>query len=258
MFDIEKYYQLQQALQRQLWSQITLPVLQFVMAVFVVAGLIYILGQLPPLQVAGKAEQTDALGLGLVGTDGAVAFLCYVFGGLAIALAILWALRKLFAGRTAYERAVLAIPFIGPTVRAIALTRFSFTMQLMLDSSLSILRTIKLAFAATDNAAFVARSDRAEAMLRRGNTLTATLTDSRLFSRDYLSTVAIGEESGHLPEVMRQQAEYYDDLAKRKLAVLNKTLGLMVWMLVAGVVIFIIFRLFNNLYLAPLNKYSPS
>ena len=79
-----------------------------------------------------------------------------------------------------------------------------------------------------------------------------------MFPRDYLSTMAIGEESGHLPEVMRTQAEYYDDVAKRSLTVLNKTLGLLVWLLVAGVVIFIIFRLFNNLYLAPLNKYAPA
>jgi len=254
MKDLENYYRTQQLLQRQFRSQIAFPVLQFVAAVFIVSGLIYILGQLPPARVAGREQPLDPLGMGLVGADGAVRFMVAVFGAVAVILVGLWLLRRLLRRRAVVERFVLALPVVGSVTRAIALTRFSFAMQLMLDSSMSILRTIRLAFAATDNAAFAAASDRAEAVLRRGNSVSTALTESRRFPADYLSAVAVGEESGHLPEVMRQQAEYYDDVSRRGISLLNRLLGVVVWLAVAGFVIFLIIKLFTVMYLGTIEK----
>lgn len=257
MQDLENYYRTQQLLQRQLRSQMVLPVFQFVAAVCIIAGLIYVLGQLPQQRVMGREEKFDPLGIGLVGEDGAIRFIVYVFGTVALALFLFWLLRRLLSRRAIIERIILATPVVGRIVRALALTRFSFAMQLMLDSSMSILRTIRLAFSATDNAAFVAEAGRSEAVLQRGNSITTALTDARLFPVDYLSAVAIGEESGHLPEVMRQQAEYHEDVAKRGIALLNRLLGLFVWLAVAGFVIFLIYSLFKNMYLGQLEKVMP-
>jgi type II secretory pathway component PulF len=254
--NLESYYELRREQARQLRSQAILPVLQFIGAVGIVAGMIYILGQLPPLRVAGQVQQYDALGLGLIGTDGAIRFALYVFGGVLAAGILYWIVRKLTMRRAIVERFLLRMPLIGPALQATALTRFSFAMQLMTDSSLSILRVLRLAFGATDNPAFLAESAKAETMLRRGNSISESLASTNRFPKSYINSIAIAEESGHLPEMMQQHALEYGDFARRRLAVLNRIMATLVWLVVAGFVIWLIFRVFTQLYLGTVNKYA--
>jgi type II secretory pathway component PulF len=54
----------------------------------------------------------------------------------------------------------------------------------------------------------------------------------------------VGEESGRLPEVMEQQAQYYHELAEQRLAVLTRVAGWGVWLFVAVLIVIAIFRLF--------------
>ncbi len=78
--ELEEYYTLQQSLTRQFRSQITLPVMQFVMGVLVIAGLIWILGFIA--ETRGGAPIAP-IGFGLVGASGAVKFLAIVVGFIA-------------------------------------------------------------------------------------------------------------------------------------------------------------------------------
>jgi type II secretory pathway component PulF len=249
MKDLENYYEMRRKQQAQLRAQAMLPILQFIAAVTVVAGLVYIMGQLPQQVVAGQKKPFDPLGLGLVGAQGAITFVSYVFGTIAAAILTFLVLKMLLRQRAIVERLILFVPILGPCLRDLALTRFSFAMQLMLDSSMSILTTIRLAFRSTDNPAYIAATGRAEAHLKRGNSLLAGLTDSRLFPYSYLSSVAIGEESGHLPEVMRQLAEFHDERAKKGIEWITRILGTTLWLVIAGFVIFLIFSVFQANYI---------
>ena len=124
----------------------------------------------------------------------------------------------------------------------------------MLETGTSILKTFRLAFAATDNAAFVSVEPFAQADLRRGNTITDSLATTRIFPETYLSALLVGEESGHMPEVLRQQAEFYDEIARRRMSLLNKLLGWAVWLVVAAFVTSAIFQIFTVAYLGQINK----
>ncbi len=119
-------------------------------------------------------------------------------------------------------------------------------MHLMLDSSMSILKTIRLAFPATSNGAFALAGPPAETVLRRGNPVVTALEDTRLFPPAYLSAAAVGEQTGHLPEVMEQQAAYYGEAAERRVATLYTILGYLVWIAVAVFIAFLVVRLFSN------------
>src|SRR5436309_9197827 len=70
--ELENYYLLQQKLRRQFISQIAWPVIQLVMAIFVVAGLILILGIIA--EIRGADKPFDPLGLG-TGEGAAIRFL---------------------------------------------------------------------------------------------------------------------------------------------------------------------------------------
>src|SRR5262249_61862176 len=80
--ELEKFYARQLNLRRDFVARITWPVIQFFLAVFVLAGLIYVLGIIAGRQGPGT-KPFDPLGLGLSGEAGALTFLGVIFGSLA-------------------------------------------------------------------------------------------------------------------------------------------------------------------------------
>lgn len=252
--ELEKYYLLQQKLRREFNEQIAWPVLQFVAAILVITLLIYILGIIPKVEGPKGTEQLDPLGLGLIGPRGALIFTGYVWGILAGIVLLFLLVRRLLRRRAIIERSLLLLPAVGPCLRAIALTRFCIAARLMLETSLSVLKTLRLAFVATDNAAFIAVSPRVEASLRQGNSITVSFNRGRIFPEKFLSAVGVGEESGRLPEMFRHQGEEYDDEARRRLAWLTRFISWLVWLAVAGVIITCIFQIFLNVYLGNIQR----
>jgi type IV pilus assembly protein PilC len=253
--EMERYYVLQQKLSREFREQIAGPLLQFTAAILVVALLIYIMGLLPPIPgPEGGNKPLDPLGLGLSGPRGALVFLGSVCGILAAAAALFYLVRRLMSRRAVVERVLLLVPGIGPCLQALAITRFCIAGRLMFETSLSVVKTLRLAFLATDNPAFVAVSPRVEASLRQGNSINTSFSRANIFPEKFLSAVGMGEESGRLPEAFRHQAEEYDDEARRRLGWLTRLGSWLVWLGVAVVIVTCIFRIFTHAYLANLER----
>ncbi len=76
---LEKYYTLQDSLRKQFRSQCMLPVIQFCLALFIIAGLIFVLGMI----AAPGGNQPQAV-FGLRGALGALRFLVTSFGSIGL------------------------------------------------------------------------------------------------------------------------------------------------------------------------------
>jgi type IV pilus assembly protein PilC len=244
LHELEKYYILQQKLRRDFLNSISWPVIQFVSAVLIVALLILVLGELPTAGPQGG--KFDALGMGLLGARGALIFLGWVGGTLVGVTAAFLVLKKLLRKRAVVERVLLLVPAVGPCLRAMALTRFCIAGRLMLETSLSIFKSLRLAFLATDNAAFIQRYPAVEASLRQGNGITTSFERARVFPTKFMSAMAVAEESGRLPETLRYQGEEYDDEMRRRLGWLTRLAGGLIWLAVAAVIILVIVRIYGN------------
>ena len=241
--ELEKYYVRQQQLRRQFIVQTAWPVLQFVAAVFVMAGLIFVFGLIPQ-ETGPGALHFDPLGLGLSGTAGALLFLTAVFGSLALLVGLYLAVTRLLRRQAAVDAFLLRTPIVGRCLRALALARFCLALRLTLETAMPVARALKLSFRATDNAAFTARLDVALAAVKRGGELTAALTATGLFPTEFQHILAVAEESGRLPEVLRQEADHYHDEAGRRLTALTAALTVVVWLVVAGFIIAAVLRIF--------------
>jgi type IV pilus assembly protein PilC len=255
--EMERYYQLQQRLGREFREQIAWPCLQFTAAVVIISLLIYVMGLLPSIQGPRGGQPIDPLGLGLVGAKGAWTFLGGVCGILAAGAALFLLARRLLRRRAVVERVLLFLPGIGPCLRALALARFCIASRLMFETSLSVLKTLRLAFLATDNPAFIAVSPRVETALRQGNTVTASLERAALFPEKFLSAVGMGEESGRLPEAFRHQGDEYDEEGRRRLTWLTRIGSWLVWLAVAVTIITCVFRIFTTAYLGNIERVMP-
>jgi type IV pilus assembly protein PilC len=246
--ELERYFLLQQKLRRQFVTQSIRPAFQFFAAVGIIAFLIWILGVIgdrngvPPL---------DPLGLGWTGARGALWFLVSVFGLLAALLAcIIIATRS--SKKEAFALWLLRVPLIGPCLRALALARFCLALRMTHDSGMAFGPALALSLRATGNPAFAACVPMVQKKLEGGQELTLTLAQTGIFPADFQNVVAVAEESGQIAEVMRRQAEHYQEEAERRLTGLTKAAAFLIWLMVAVLIAVAIVRIFINVYLAPL------
>jgi type II secretory pathway component PulF len=241
--ELEKYYVRQQQLRQRFIGLIAWPVFQFFAAVFVMAGLILILGLIPH-EEGQYALHFDPVGFGLSGPEGALFFLGAVFGFLLFLVGLYFAATKLLRGKGFVDGFLLRTPIVGRCLRALALTRFCLALRLTLETGMPITRALRLSFRATDNAAFLAQLDKAAASVKRGDDLTIALTATGLFPEEFRHILSTAEESGRLTEVLSQEAEHYHEEAGRRMTVLTVMLSVMVWLTVAAFIITLVFRFF--------------
>jgi type IV pilus assembly protein PilC len=249
--ELEKYFVRQQKLRRQFFSRAAWPLTQFFLAIFVLAGLIFVLGLLPVNQ-GPAGTRYDPLGLGLTGPGGALKFLGVVFG-LLLALAVGYRLAsRSLKHKAAVDAFLLRVPAVGPCLRALALSRFCLALRLTMETALPVGSALRLSLRATGNGAFAERAGTALETVRGGHDVAVALARVGLFPEEFRNVVATAEEAGRLPEVLRHQGEQYDEEAGRRLTVLVSVAAWGVWLLVAVFIIFTVFRLYGS-YLAGLN-----
>jgi type II secretory pathway component PulF len=237
------------SLRRQFRADIFWPVFQFVMAIGVIALMILILGLIAP---AGSTP-LDPIGLG-TGVRGATTWLLLVFGVIAATGGGMHLLRRATRQSAAVDRFLLRVPAIGPCLEAIALARMCLALRLTLGAGLPVKKAVRRSLDATGNAAYPATYEEAAAALRRGDDLTTILRACRIFPSDFLDTVESAEEGGRVPEVMEQQARFYQEESSLRMRILTRVAGFGVWLLVAGLIIVAIFRIYFIAYYGPMQQ----
>ena len=243
--ELEKYYELQWRLRKQFIADITWPVIQGMMAVVVITLLLLVLGWI--------GSGLNPFGVG-TGERGAFTFLAIVVGALVGGWLGYRFLTKVFHKRAAIESFLLRVPAIGPCLEAIALGRFCKALQLTLGAGLAPKHALARSLESTSNTAYTAHLDEALGELRRGEDLTTVLRSCRIFPEEFLDIVSNGEEGGRLPEVMEKQAEFYQEEASLRMKMLTKVAGFLVWLFVATLMIWAIFRLYFQAYLGQLQQ----
>lgn len=238
--ELEKYFLLQQRLRRQFWAKISWPLVQFFLAIFVLAGMIFILGMF--------GSNFDPLGLGLTGTDGALWFLIIAFGILGLAYGIWKLLTRSLQRRAKVDKKLLTLPLIGPALEAIALQRFCLSMRLTLETSMGVGKAVRMSLRATDNSAYTEPADAVIQSLKKGNDLAGSLRLHGCFPEDFLNIIANAEEGGRLTEVMAQQSQQYEEEASRRLGQATAVASYGVWLIVGGLIILAIFRLASTYF----------
>jgi type II secretory pathway component PulF len=215
--ELERYYVQQQKVRRQLRQSSFLPVVQFIIAIGIVALLIFVLGA-----VAASHGAAAPSVLGFRGTTGAILFLLSWFGLFAAAYATYAILTRALPQQAVVDGLLLQLPVIGPCVQAIVVSRFALALQLTLDTSMPLREALELSYAAAGNAAFARHADTVASAVEEGDELSVALGRGQFMPPDFLSMVAVAEEGGRLVEMMRHQAAYYHEEASRRIQAATK------------------------------------
>lgn len=235
--ELEKYYLFQDRLRKQFLAQIAWPAFQLFAAILVITGLIFILGIL----ANPGSKGFDPIGLG-TGPGPALGFFCSAWG-LIGAVLVMYVLGKRLLRQGLLDGLLLRLPVLGPCLEALALTRFCLALRLTLETAMPIARALRLSFRATGNDAFAAVSEIAERSVKSGDELTVALAKTRVFPEQFRHVIAVGEESGRLTDVLEQQGDQYAEESERRMKALAAAAAWGVWLIVAGIIVFCIFRI---------------
>jgi type IV pilus assembly protein PilC len=247
---LSRYYESRLKQIRDFRSAIAWPVIQLFMAVMIIGLLIYILGILPK---KGDAPAIDILGLGLVGPAGATFWFLSCFG-LTAAGYILWKLTvRSPSMQMAFHPFLMRIPVIGRCMSDFAISRFSWCFALTQQAGMSIQPSLECSLKATANGAFVTAAPRIWQELNDGETFADALSAAQLFPTDYLQFVETAEQTGTVPEQLDRMSKIFEENAQRSLQRLASIGSGLVWLFVAGIIIYFIFRIVMLVYINPLN-----
>jgi type IV pilus assembly protein PilC len=227
-------------LRKMFLSQIAWPVFQLLVAIFVIAGLIVILGFIG--ESTGR-RPLDVLGLGLFGVSGALTWLGYCFG----TAALLW-MAYMFVVRGLRQQALvhgllLKIPIVGDCLRSFAVARFAWAYALTQQAGMDVKPSLEASFKATNNGAFLRCAPLVTTMVMEGENLTDALRETKLFPPDVIEMIRVGETSGTIPETLQHLGPQFEERARRALSLLTVAFGWLVWLFVAGMITFFIFRI---------------
>jgi len=246
--EMAEKYEHQVTLRRSFMGAIWWPMFQLVMAIGVIGLLIWILGMLP--------TPVDIIGFGLIGTEGLIKYLLVV-GSIALAIALV--VRAIMRGALwvgPVQKLILRIPKIGRAFETLALSRLAWTMHVTFGSGMDMKEALQLSLRSARNVEYSNSSDAVWASIRRGSDLTDALAATGSYPREFLDTIEVGEQSGRLSESLGKLAEQYEQEARAALVILTRILGFVVWLAVALMIIFMIFRI-ASFYIGTINSFLP-
>jgi type II secretory pathway component PulF len=244
------HYQTQVTMRRTFLAAIAWPGIELLLSLGVVGLAIWLSGLLRSM--TGN-QKFDLLGLGLVGTHGLMIYLTI----LAIAGGSLWlfvrALSRGLIWIRPIQRLFLRLPGLGRALQTLALSRLAWTMHLTMNTSMDACRAIELSIRSTQNARYTDKIPEITTDIMAGSSIHEAFVQTRVFPADFLDTLAVGEQSGKVVESMGNLARQYQDRARMAMAAIAVIAGIGVIILIAGLIVALIFRIFITSYLGPIN-----
>ena len=163
----------------------------------------------------------------------------YVLIGLILLVALFqFSLKAIPTFRRFFDRLLLKMPIIGNIIQNYELSRFSYILSLMLDSGVSYAQAVKLSSTTFNNKALKETFDNAANRVVEGNKLSVALYRAKGVQpkRNFLQSLALGEESSSVSSVLKSVAAFYTEENKDKIKVLLSLMEPFMMLFIGGIV----------------------
>jgi len=151
--------------------------------------------------------------------------------------------------RQFWDEQFLKIPLVGDLILKFEVASFSRTLATLLSNGVSMLAAMTIVRDTLGNRIVAEKVGLATESLKRGGGLSAPLMEARIFPTLALQMIKLGEESGHLAEMLDRVATTYDKeiriAVQRLLALLEPILIVGLGILIAGIIISILMAILS-------------
>ncbi len=251
-FQVEK----SDTLRRQVKSAMTYPALVFG---FATLALLAIVAFIIPVfagifeELAEDNEESAALPLPtqlcVTASDAITGYWFIVFPAAVAAFVLFFRWKRTEAGRNAWERFILKLPFkIGDVIQKIALARWSRTFSGSVSAGVPMLQAIKLTGQTAGNVVIEETMDEVYSSAKRGGSLAGPIERAPIFPPMVGHMVAVGEETGQLENMLSKVADFYEAEVDAKIKALTSLLEPLMIVFVGGVVGFIVIAMYLPIF----------
>lgn len=210
--ELAGYYARQKRLRDRVVSALTYPALMASVGILV---LVFLLTYVVPKVTTVLLEQKRALPWPtqalLFASDAASEWWWAILGAAAV---LAWAARAVFAtqrGRRWLDKALLGFPVLGDLFRKQVVARWAGTMSTLLSSGIPVAQALAIVRGAVGNRLLAEDVERLEKEIVEGADLSEAIKRSSVLPPTVGFIAGVGEESGELPQVLRDVAESYNE-----------------------------------------------
>jgi type II secretory pathway component PulF len=148
-----------------------------------------------------------------------------------------------------WEAIRFRLPYIGPIFRCFTVVQVSRSISALMTSNLPLTSTIELT-GISCNSPYLREKvfGPAEEYVRRGESISQALGGQKIFPRSFHGMVAVGEQTGCLPDILLDLARIYELEMNVKIETALRAIEPLVLCLVGGLVLLVMICAFMPLY----------
>lgn len=241
-----------EAFKKQLRSVLLLPLCTF--GIFLIIMLVVLLVVIPKYAqlFASMAKELPGMTRMLLRMSNFVASF-YMLGTLFILVTLITVLiraLKVPAVKKKVDERILNLPYIGSLTKHIAIVNCLRSLSLLLQGGMSLVPALSIAKESVSNSYIKNILNDVIEQVRAGQDLSSAMqSKSEIFSQDIVLLVTVGQETGHLQEMVARAADMYAQRVQRALQRFTFTvqpmLMIILGLLVAALICAVYMPLFN-------------
>jgi len=136
----------------------------------------------------------------------------YIYFGLTAGVIIgLVMLRRTDRGKEIFDRMLLRLPVMGPTLRKIIVARFTRTLGTLLSSGVPILDALDICARTAGNRVVQTAIMRAKDKISEGHDMAGPLAESKVFPAMVVQMIGVGEQTGAMDQMLQKIADFYEE-----------------------------------------------
>ena len=120
-------------------------------------------------------------------------------------------MRRTDRGKEIFDRMLLRLPVMGPTLRKIVVARFTRTLGTLLTSGVPILDALDICGRTAGNKVVEHGIQKARDKIAEGHDMAGPLADSRVFPTMVVQMIGVGEQTGAMDQMLQKIADFYEE-----------------------------------------------
>jgi type IV pilus assembly protein PilC len=151
--------------------------------------------------------------------------------------------------RARFDRVVLALPWIGPTIRKFMTAQMARTLSTLLGGGIPLVNALEVTARSVSNRYMARELEAVTLRVREGQGLAASLAARAVVPDVALKMVEVGESTGSLQDMLTSLADFYDEEVEtsvsRFVTLIEPALLVVMGIVIAGLVLSLYMPLFR-------------
>jgi type IV pilus assembly protein PilC len=152
-------------------------------------------------------------------------------------------------GKRIWDKAKPKVPIFGKIVQKTTYARFSRTFSVLLDGGIPVIQAMQSAGDTAGNSVVAKKIREASLNVEQGNRISDELESKDIFPGTIIHMIAVGEETGQLPELLDRIAGFYEEevesISKTLSSIIEPLMLVVVGILVGGILISLYLPIFT-------------